>query len=517
MGQNMKTMINVVCSLIVLGTNVLVSFFLSPYIVKNIGVEANGFVTLANNFVTYAQLIVIALNSMAARFISIAYVKRQYKKANLYYNSVFWGNLIIVAVLIIPAVVSIIQLENIINIPSDIILDVKILFLFVFFNFFITTGLPNWDCGTFVTNRLDRTYIPQALTSVLKCIILFIAFSLLVPKVSYVGIATTIITIIQLICNAINTHKLTPELKIKLNPSDWLCSKKALKRLVGSGIWNSISSVGNMFLSGLDLIVCNVFLGATPMGIISLSKILPNYMQQLSASIRNAFNPEMTINYAKKNKDELLKGITRAMKLTSIIMTIPIAIIVVLGKSFFSLWVPTQDASLLQILSILAILGYMFTSGTQILYNVFPTVNKVKQNSIAMIVTGIISVLLTILLIKTTDYGIYAVAGVSTFCNLARNMTFTIIATSKYLGFKCSIFYKQVFQTIFSSIVLIIVGYLLTANIVIDSWIAFIIAAIIIGSVGLAINVLIILNKEERKFLIDIIKKKLNISKNNNV
>ena len=74
-----KTMINVICSLFVLATNVLISFFLSPFIVKNIGVEANGFVTLANNFVTYAQLIVSALNSMAARFIAIAYIKKDYK------------------------------------------------------------------------------------------------------------------------------------------------------------------------------------------------------------------------------------------------------------------------------------------------------------------------------------------------------------------------------------------------------------------------------------------------------
>lgn len=511
MGKNTKTMINVVCSLLVLATNVLVSFFLSPYIVKNIGVEANGFVTLANNFVTYAQLIVTALNSMAARFIAIAYVKKQYKKANLYYNSVFWGNLIIVGVLIIPAIVCIFKLENIINIPNDIVLDVKILFTFVFFNFFITTGLPNWDCGTFVTNRLDRSYIPQAISSILKCIVLFVAFSLFVPKVSYVGLAVTVMTIFQLLCNAINTHKLTPELKVMIKPSKWLCSGKAIKKLVGAGIWNSISSVGNMLLSGLDLIICNVFLGATQMGIISLSKTIPNYMQQLSLAIRNAFTPEMTINYAIDNKDELLKGILRAMKLTSIIMIIPIAIIVVLGKDFFSLWVPTQDASLLQVLSILSILGYMFTSGTQILYNVFPTVNKVKQNSIAMIITGILSVSITVLLIKTTNLGIYAVAGVSTFCNLARNMTFTIIASSKYMGFKSRVFYKQVFETILCSIVLIIVGYLLTFKIVINSWITFILSAMIIGVVGLVINIFIILNKEERKYLINKVKNKIGV------
>lgn len=71
MRSNRKTIINLICSISVLITNVIISFFLSPYIVKHIGVEANGFVTLANNFVTYANLIVTALNSMAARFITV--------------------------------------------------------------------------------------------------------------------------------------------------------------------------------------------------------------------------------------------------------------------------------------------------------------------------------------------------------------------------------------------------------------------------------------------------------------
>lgn len=334
MGTNKKTLINVICSLMVLATNVVISFCLSPYIVKNIGVEANGFITLANNFIIYAQLIVTALNSMAARFITLAYVKEDYKKANLYYNSVFWGNLIIVAVLIVPAIICIARLESIMNIPSNIILDVKLLFSFIFFNFFITTGLPNWDCGTFVTNRLDRTYICQMLTSVIKCLLIFIMFLIFLPKVYYVGIATTVSTILLLICNGINTHKLTPKLKVVLNPRKIIYSTKAMKDLIYSGIWNSVSSVGNILLSGLDLIVCNVFLGATSMGLLSLSKIIPNYMQQLAASIKNAFAPELTINYAKDDKQSMLAGITKAMKLTAVIMTIPIAIIIVLGGIF---------------------------------------------------------------------------------------------------------------------------------------------------------------------------------------
>lgn len=502
MGENnSKTLINVICSVMVLATNLFISFFLSPFVVEHIGVEANGFVTLANNFVSYAQLIVSALNSMAARFITMAYIQKDYKMANLYYNSVFWGNLIIVAVLILPAAFFISCMERIVNVPPNIVLDVKLLFSFVFFNFFLTTGLPNWDCGTFVSNRLDRSYIPNMATSVLRCVVMFSMLTFLTPHVWYVGMTSSLVTIIISAVQWYNTHTLTPELKISLGESKKICSWAAIRELVGSGIWNSISSVGNMLLSGLDLIICNVFLGATAMGVLALSKILPNLMQQLSTSIRGAFAPELTINYAKGDKQAVLKSLRWSMKLTSFVMTVPIAGIVVLGDRFFALWVPSQDAQLLQTLSILAILGYMFTSGTQILYNVFPVVNKVKNNSIAMLLSGVASVSITLCMIYFTDLDIYAVAGVSTFVNLTRNMIFTLPATAKYLGFKWHQFYPLVGTTVFSSIIMICVGFAVKQFLPQGSWLLFVIAAGIVGSLGICINYFVILSRDERAFV----------------
>lgn len=509
MGKNSRTIINVFCSMAVLVTNLVISFFLSPYIVKNIGVEANGFVTLANNFVTYANLIVGALNSMAARFITVAHVQKDYKKANLYYNSVFWGNLIIVAVLLLPAAYLIVQLQNIVNVPSNIVWDVKLLFSFVFLNFFVITGAPNWDCGVYITNRLDRQYIPSMATSVFRCVFLFLILTIFTPHVWYIGFVSTIVMLINLAVNGYNTHKLTPELKIYLGSGKRICSWDIIRELVGSGVWNSISSVGNMLLGGLDLLICNMALGATAMGVLSLSKTLPNYIQQFSVSIRNAFAPELTINYATGNKQAVLRDINRAMKMTSIILTIPIAGIVVLGDRFFALWVPSQDARLLQTLSVLAILGYMFTSGTQILYNVFTTVNRVKVNAIAMLISGVISTSITLFFIYFTDLDIYAVAGVSTIVNLVRNMTFTLPATAKYLGFRWYQFYPQVGTTVISSLIIIALGECVKPFLPSGSWVAFFAAAIVVGGIGLLVNYCLILNKEERMLLIGKVKKKL--------
>lgn len=505
--NSFNTAINILSSVGVLVTNLLISFFLSPYIIKTIGVEANGFVNLANNFVTYADLIVTALNAMAARFITLAYIEKDYKKANMYYNSVFWGNLIIVAMLLLPAVCFIVRLENYVDVPSDILFDVKILFSIVFFSFFLKTAAPNWDCGTYITNRLDRSYIPSMITALFRCVFLFCIFSILTPHVWYVGVSSAIINVILLVVAGYNTYKLTPELKINLKKP--ICSLNTIKELVGSGIWNSISSCGNMLLNGLDLLICNIFLGATSMGVLSLAKTLPSILTQLAESIRGAFGPELTINYAKGNKKQILDCIQRAMKITSVVVTIPTACIIVMGDIFYSLWVPSQDAKLLQVLSALSVVNYIFGSGTVILANVFTTVNRVRYNSFAMIISGGMSIIITFLLMYFTNLDIYAVAGVSSIIFIVRNLLFVVPITAKLLGYKWYQFYSQVGVSIICSGLNIVVGIIVRMFIPVDSWVMFIVACCIIGVIGLTVNMIIVLNKEEREYLVGIIKRKL--------
>ena len=43
LSENKKLIINLLSSIIAFGINLIIGFYLSPYIVKNLGVEANGF------------------------------------------------------------------------------------------------------------------------------------------------------------------------------------------------------------------------------------------------------------------------------------------------------------------------------------------------------------------------------------------------------------------------------------------------------------------------------------------
>lgn len=504
-----RTVINIACSVFVLAVNVVINLVLSPIIVATLGAEANGFVTLANNCVTYAQLLTTAISSMAARFITIEHARGNYEKANLYYNSIFWGNLALSLALMVPAAACIVHLELVFDVPADILGDVKLLFFFVFANFLVTTALPKYDCGPFAANRLDRSYISQAVGQIARCVVVFSLFALLAPHVWYVGLAASVMTAITLAANAYNTHVLTPELRVGLRRGKRLFSLKALKELFFSGIWNSIQSVGNMLSSGLDILVSNVFLGASAMGSVSLSKTLYTLMQQLSSSVCNALAPELTIDWARGDREKLLANINRAMKLTSCIMTVPLVGIMVFGDRFYELWVPSQDATLLWELTVLSVFGYAFTSGVQILYNVFTAVNKVRSNAIAVLVSGLASIVITLFLVRTTDLGVYAVAGVSSAMNLIRNLAFMLPVTARYLGCKWYQFYPQVLRSNVSVAALLAIGFLVKAVVPGGSWGAFLIAVGAFAVAGFTFNAAFLLSRDERRALTGKVSRKL--------
>lgn len=498
--------INLTSSVVVMLMDVAINFFLSPYIVKNIGVEANGYVQLANSFISYATLLVTVLNSMAGRFMTIEYHRGNIKKASVYYSSVYFADLILFALFIIPSVFCIYNLENIISIPAKMVLDVKLLFFFVFLNFLMGLVLPMWGTATYITNTLYITSIGNMLSKLLRLGAIIGLFVIFVPKVWYIGLTAFLMSVFLKVWNFVYKQKLLPDLKISRKFFDI----KSVFELMSAGMWNAISSLGIMLINGLDLLICNLFIGTKEMGILSLAKTIPGILDTLSSTVTNVFAPSLTINYAKGNIIDLKKDLKTAMNITGIFLTIPLGGFFVFGDSFFSLWVPGQNIRLLYILSILTISGRIFTAGIQALFNVFVTVNKVKPNSLLLLLTGIVNTLIVFILVKNTTLGIFAVAGVSMVLNIIRNMAYTVPFTAKYLGLKWYTFFPQVIKSVVSCVVLIALGYIIKGIMPVGkSWSWFFLSCAFLGIIGFAVNCFIVLSKEERTILKIMIMKRL--------
>lgn len=501
-GSNM--MISLIAGVISFGVTLCINFFLSPFIVETVGTAAYGFVNLANNFITYASIITIAVNSMAGRFISIEIHRGNTEGANKYFSSIMSANLILSTIMLFLTVISVVYLDAILDIPIGLVGDVRLLFVFIFLNFVISTLFSTYSSATFIADRMDILYKRQIESNLIRVAILLISYTFFSSNVFYVGLATIISAVYVVMFNIYYMRKFFPEVTFKQKNIEL----KKIITVIKSGIWNSITNLGNVLLDGLDLLISNKFFTALAMGQVSLSKILCSSFKLLLSTISGIFTPRFVIDYANNDKDKLITDLKFSMKVTSILSNIFLSIAIALGFYFFQLWVPGEEIELIYKLSILGSISVILSGVVTPLWSVFTVTNKLRANSIITLITGFVSTLITIVLIKNTSYGLYAIVATSGIISIIRNIFVTPIHVSSVLKISKKTFYSPIFLNVFVSLILSALFYSIGKIVAPNSWLVLILLAFIFGIIGIIFNYFIMLNKNEKKLIKEMIFKK---------
>ena len=497
MNDKKRLIINLTAQMLAFAVNMGVSFIVTP-IIDKISTELSGFVTLANNFITCAQIVVSALNTMASRFITIHIHQKDEKNANEYFSSVFFGNLMMALVFLIPMLTLIIFVGKIFPVPAAYVSDVQLLWMFLFANFFVSIIGSVFGVATYCRNRLDLTSMRTIQAEILRVIFLVVAFNFFPKYIWYIGVASLIHTTYLTLSNIQFTKRLLPEIHIKKKYFQW----KKVWELISLGLWNSLTRLSQVLLDELDIMIASV-LGATEMSALGAAKTIPIAISGLMGTVVGVFSPQITIAYAKGDKKELIDIIKSSNRIMIFIMSIPIAFVTAYGDIFYSLWLPLRDPHQMHILSLLG-MGVLFVSmSIQVLYHVFIITKKVKVNSIVMIISGVLSTATVFVLLNTTNLGIYAIAGVSTVIGLIRNLIFTPIYASKCLEVKWNTFYGDILTGLFSIASICVVGVFSRFLVEINSYVSLIAVGIVVGIIALVMNFFIILKKEDRQIIIE--------------
>ncbi len=503
-----RLFINLFSNIISFVVSLAISFLITPIIVSKIGDAAYGFVGLANNFVSYANIFTVIINSMASRFVSYELNNNNNEEANKYYSSVFYMNLLLSVIILIFSIILIINLTNFINVPSNLIADVKITFVLAFINLILSLFISLYNISAFTKNRLDLTAIRNIIGNIIKVILLFILFSFFEAKIYFIIFSTILMSCYILFSNYKLSKKLSPELKISKSN---FCKKNVLT-LTKAGIWNSINSLSKTLLTGIDLLIANIFIGAGPMGILSIAKTVPTAIESLLVVFANTFNPEFVILYSKNKIEELKKHVIFSIKIVSFFMIVPLAGYIVFGAEFFSLWLPGKSANnimQIQILSILSIAPFLVSSCNYTLFVIDSVTNQLKRPVIATLVMSIFSTITTLVLLKNTDLGIYAIAGTSSIFWIIKVVTFNNINAAINLKLKWYTFFGCFFKNILNFIIVLISFIFLKQYVVIDSLLDLFLAASIFGIIGYALMFILSFNTKEKKNIINKVYKKI--------
>ena len=124
-------------------------------------------------------------------------------------------------------------------------------------------------------------------------------------------------------------------------------------------------------------------------------------------------------------------------------------------------------------------------------------------------VCSISTVFIGLNFIHNEDTKIIYIACVGAFYNIVRVLTFLPIYGAKCLEFKKTTFYPAILKNTLSVVILVCIAFGIKFILNINSWIKMIIGCMLLGILGLIINIFILFNKEERNENIVLVKEYL--------
>ena len=327
MGDKKRLMINLIASLMAFTARLLISFFVIPKITTTLGDGAYGIMGIANNFASAAGILTIALNAMAARFVSVHYHRNEIDKANTYFNSIVIADISMAIIIGAISAVITLNINHIIEVSPDMLTEVKMTFALVFLNFILTVITTVFTVTAFVKNRVDITSIAVIIGNIVSVVVIFVLFKFLDPQIYYVAISTLSLTIVSAIINFVWARK--HEEKLKYNLKDF--NIKYVFEIASSGIWNAVNNLSMILLNGLDLLVAYSFISEEASGLLGVAKTIPTAIVSLLSAISKIFTPQFTILYAKGKIKELVDETKFSIKFLSFLMTVIIAGIIIFG------------------------------------------------------------------------------------------------------------------------------------------------------------------------------------------
>ena len=393
------------------------------------------------------------------------------------------------------------------NISPELIVSVKLLFLLVFVNFFFTTIQTVFNSTSYIKNRLDITGLVRVVGYIVEIILYLAIFKLFPPQVWYVGIVMLVVTAINFLAAIWMFHNMTPELKVERK----LFSVDAVKKLVGNGIWNSINSLGITLNSGLDLLVTNLLLTNLQMGQIAITKTIASIFSSLEAMLCQPFQPLLLKSYSDNNKEQLLDELKMSVNISGFFSALTFAGFFSLGRLFYKLWIPNQDIELLYALTVVTILAYVTEGPVHPLYYIYTLTVK---NRVPCIIT-----LLGWCSKRSWNVCVSALHKHGNLFNCNNNdynyndhqHDYEPTLYSALFKVKWYTFYPMLLINIIGSVIMTVLFGFVAKAIAPSTWVGLIVTACILSILGFGIYFIFVFSNKERKYIINMVKRKANI------
>lgn len=457
--------VNIVSNIFYYAFSILINIWLTPYLIRHLGVAAFGIVPLATTVVSYLSVLTLVLNAGVGRYITVSLEKNQVEEARRYFNTSLVASISFVAVTTPPCIWLALHPQWFFSIPVGQETQARLLFVCTVIMFMLTVVSAPFDVATFCRNRFDIRNVMAILASLVRVMLVVVLFNLLHAEVWQVGVGIVAASLLSLGGAIWAWRRLTPELTIDVRGF----SRQAFSKLRGTGSWIALNQIGTLLLLSIDLLVVNRMLGAEAGGRYASVMQWSALLRGLGTTIAGVLAPTIIYYYARNEIDEMIDFARQSVKFLGLFMALPVGLVSGLAKPLLQVWLGTGFVSLAPLMLIMTVhlclnLGYLP------LHNIATATNHVRIPGLMQIAVGVINLILAIILAGPVGWGMYGVAAAGGIVLVFRNIVFTPYYGAFILNRRPLTFMKELLPIVFMGALVTFVSWFVAETVNLASW-----------------------------------------------
>lgn len=479
--------VNMVMAVLAHIINIIIPFFLTPFLINQVGKELYSFYPLANTIVSYVSVLSNSLNSIAARFLTIALVRGDEDDVNRYFSSTLLANLILSCILLVPMMLIVLFLDKLLEVPINYLATIRVMFSMVFSAAIITIISSVFGIATFAKNRVDLRSLRELVVAFLRMGLFYVFFKYLTPSIVYVGIVTLIVATFNILIQFFYTKKLLPKAVITKK----YISCRHIRSIFHSSVWSSINSLGNILLAGMTLMLANMLYGVSASGPYSIVQVIPQFMSGIISMLVGVFFPVIVYRYGEGDISGLVEQVSKAQIIIGVVCCSVLSVYSAFSEEFFTLWIPGENANYLAMLSSLSVLPHFFVSSLWILTVLNVTMNKVMIPAIMNVLCGVLNIVIAIAIKHFTVLGVEALCLVCGLLQIVNVVIFIPLYVCKKLSIRWYSFYPTMLKLLICSFVVYRISLLVKRVMFIQSWVYLFVFGVICGVLSICLMTII--------------------------
>jgi O-antigen/teichoic acid export membrane protein len=305
MSRGRKVIINTLILYTKLLIQLFVGVFTTRLVLNSLGEVDYGIYALVAGVVGMLAFLQTTLATASGRFISISIGSGNQRLIKQTFNTSLFVHFFLGILLVIIMIVGgYFMFSNILNIPHDRIDDAKVIFYFMVVTTFVAIVSVPYDALINSHENFLALSIIELMGVILNLFAaIFITFLEANVLIIY-GFLTLCIQVLMRVTKQIYVSRKYSESTIKINTYK---DRNLMRRILSFASWKIFDAGSTVIYTQLKSILLNVFFGVALNAANGLANTLSHHLNNLSANMSTAINPQVIKSEGSGNRERMLK------------------------------------------------------------------------------------------------------------------------------------------------------------------------------------------------------------------